>query len=259
MDEKETAEASWDELTIVRIDGSRRYKRTDRLIKEEAYRLRVNGNLVHTFACTPIDLEELAIGYAFAEGYIADAGDIQSLAVDSAEREIRLSIEKTGAPLNGDSPQKKPGASSLEDDSFSHFSHFSSFSKEAIYTLWETFNQRCSLFHITGAVHGMALTDGSGILALHEDAARHNAAAKTIGEMVRKGISPEGKAFIFSGRLALKIVMMIERTGVKVLLCHGAGTSDAVRRAESAGITLAGFVRRGYMNIYTHSQRITEA
>ena len=252
MDEKETAEASWDELTIVRIDGNRRYKRSDRLIREEAYRLRVNGNLVQTFACTPVDLEELAIGYAFTEGYIAEAGEIESLAVDKKDREIRLSIQKMDAP-------SERASSFLENDLSEDSSKDSSFSKEAIYTLWETFNQRCGLFHITGAVHGMALTDGREILLLHEDAARHNAAAKTIGEMVRKGIGPGGKAFIFSGRLALKIVMMIERTGVNVLLCHGASTSDAVRRAESAGITLAGFVRRGYMNIYTHSQRITEA
>ncbi|MDR2495251.1 MAG: formate dehydrogenase accessory sulfurtransferase FdhD [Spirochaetaceae bacterium] len=253
MNEKETADSSWDELPIVRIDGNRRYKRTDRLIREEAYRLSVNGNPVHTFACTPVDLEDLAVGYAFAEGYIAGFGDIQSLTVDQKEREIRLSVE------NGDSSRREAAFPFSNGSSLEDYSEHYSFSKEAIYTLWETFNQQCRLFHITGAVHGMALTDGSEIAVLHEDAARHNAAAKTIGEMVRKGMSPEGKAFIFSGRLALKIVMMIERTGVKVLLCHGAGTLDAVKRAETAGITLAGFVRRGYMNIYTHSQRITES
>jgi FdhD protein len=242
MDNKLSATACWDELTVVRIDGNRRYKRPDRLIKEESYRLCINGRFVHTFACTPIDLEELAVGYAFTEGCLADAGDIQGISVDPAVREIRLSLGNTEDPPRRGFPQEE-----------------AVFSKEAIYTLWETFNEKCSLFHITGAVHGMALTDGKEILILHEDAARHNAAAKVIGGMLLKAVAPGGKAFIFSGRLALKIVMMIERTGVKALFCHGAVTAEAAERALAAGITLAGFVRQGYMNIYTHSERITEA
>jgi formate dehydrogenase assembly factor FdhD len=43
---------------------------------------------------------------------------------------------------------------------------------------------------------------------------------------------------------------------VKILLSHGTTTSRAVRRAEEAGITLAGFVKRDYMNVYTHAGRI---
>jgi FdhD protein len=241
MDERVSSTASWDELNIVRIDESRRYKRTDRLIKEEGYTLYINEQRVHTFACTPIDLEELAVGYAFAEGCFNNKGEIRDISVDRDAQEIRLSLQ----PKDGLQTRGFPGVEAA-------------FSKEAIYTLWETFNEKSSLFHITGAVHAMALTDGKELLVLHEDVARHNAAAKTIGGMVLKGIAPGGKAFIFSGRLSLKMFMMVERTGVKILLCHGATTSIAVRRAEAAGITLAGFLRRGYMNIYTHSQRITD-
>lgn len=238
-------EQAWDELNIVRIDEARRYKRTDRLIREELYSLYINEKRVHTFACTPIDLKELAVGYAFAEGYFNTIAEIETISVNMEAREIQLSLHRSNvfsANANRDySDNRQPVLS-----------------KERIYTLWETFNEKCTLFHITGAVHGMALADGSDILVLYEDAARHNAVAKTIGGMILANINPVGKIFIFSGRLSLKIVMMIERTGVKLLLCHGAVTSDAVGKAETAGITLTGFVRRGYMNIYTHSERITD-
>jgi FdhD protein len=241
MDEKVSNLASWDELNIVRIDESRRYKRTDRLIKEEVYILYINEQQVHTFACTPIDLEELAVGYAFAEGCFGDKGEIRDISVDREAQEIRLSLQ----PKDGLPPRRLTRVEAA-------------FSKEAIYTLWETFNEKSNLFHITGAVHAMALTDGKEILVLHEDVARHNAVAKTIGGMILKGIDPGEKAFMFSGRLSLKMFIMVERTGVKLLLCHGATTSSAVRRAEAAGVTLAGFLRRGYMNIYTYSERILE-
>ncbi|MDR2509817.1 MAG: formate dehydrogenase accessory sulfurtransferase FdhD, partial [Spirochaetaceae bacterium] len=77
-----------------------------------------------------------------------------------------------------------------------------------------------------------------------------------IGAMVLRGLTPDGKAFIFSGRMAVKIVAMVERAGVRSLFCHGAVSAAAARRAQDAGITLAGFVRHGSMNIYTHSERI---
>ncbi|MDR1955331.1 MAG: formate dehydrogenase accessory sulfurtransferase FdhD [Treponema sp.] len=241
MGERAGSTAAWDELSIVRIDGARRYKRTDRVIREEAYTLFINDREVHRFACTPIDLEELAIGYAFSEGYCNDKQEIQGITCDRAAQELRLFLKRGDAP-------PPAGAVSVEV----------SLTKNAIYTLWEAFNEQSNLFHITGAVHAMAVTEGSNVLVLQEDVSRYNAVAKAIGKMLLHGIRPEGKALLFSGRLALKLLMMIERTGVRILLCHGAVSSGAVRRAEAVGITLAGFLKRGYMNIYTHSERISD-
>jgi FdhD protein len=269
MDERANGTASWEELSIIRIDESRRYRRSDRLIREEAYTLYINEQRIYTFACTPIDLEDLAAGYAFAEGFFNSKAEIQSLSVDRDAQEIRLSLFSffsnfSNLPKENFSKEKEK----IESLSSEYFSKEKiseeknekneKFKKEKIYALWEIFNEKSNLFHITGAVHAMALTDSDTILILREDAARHNAAAKTIGRMVLDELDPAGKAFMFSGRLSLNLCRMVERTGVKVLLCHGAVTSSAVRQAEAAGITLAGFLRRGYMNIYSHSGRITD-
>jgi formate dehydrogenase assembly factor FdhD len=58
------------------------------------------------------------------------------------------------------------------------FSRDVSLSKNALYTMGETFNEQSNLFHITGAVHAMALTDGNQILLLNEDVARYNGQGK---------------------------------------------------------------------------------
>ncbi|MDR0721576.1 MAG: hypothetical protein LBF75_02110 [Treponema sp.] len=55
---------------------------------------------------------------------------------------------------------------------------------------------------------------------------------KAMEKMQIQHSNPEGKAFICSRRRALTWFMMIERTGVKRLLCRG-----AVRRAKAQGIT----------------------
>jgi FdhD protein len=229
----------WDEMPIVRIDTSGRHGATDRMIKEDPFKLFINKNHVHTFACTPCNLEELAIGYAYAEGFFNDKKDIEDLKID--DQEIYLSLKQSLAP-----PRDTRAVEAFLSD-------------EAIFNMWDAFNEKSGLFYITGAAHAVALTDGREIVILQEDVARHNALAKVIGKMVSGDVGPEGKALIFSGRLALEMFKMIERTGVKILLSHGTTTSKAVRRAEEAGITLAGFVKRDYMNLYTHAERILSA
>jgi FdhD protein len=229
----------WDEMRIVRIDKSGRHGTTDKMIKEDPFKLFINGGHVHTFACTPCNLEELAIGYAYAEGFFNDKKDILDLKIDT--QEIYLSLKQSLTPA-----RDTRGVEAFLSD-------------EAIFNMWEAFNEKSGLFYITGAAHAVALTDGREILILQEDVARHNALAKVIGKMVSGDVGPGGKALIFSGRLALEMFKMIERTGVKILLSHGTTTSKAVRRAEKAGITLAGFVKRDYMNVYTHAERIISA
>jgi FdhD protein len=231
----------WDEMPIVRIDASGRYRATDKMIKEDPFKLFINKNYVHTFACTPCNLEELAIGYAYAEGLFHDKKDLVSVTINERAREIDLSLRMSLSP-----PRDNRGVEA-------------SLTEEAVFTMWDAFNGKSELFYITGAAHAVALTDGREILILQEDVARHNALAKVIGKMITDGVGPEGKALIFSGRLALEMFKMIERTGVKILLSHGTTTSRAVQRADEAGITLAGFVKRDYMNLYTHPGRILRA
>jgi FdhD protein len=229
----------WDEMRIVRIDKSGRHGAADKMIKEDPFKLFINEVHVHTFACTPCNLEELAIGYAYAEGFFTSRQDLDSVKIDFiASQEIYLSLRPSVVPARDNRGVE------------------ASLTAEAIFNMWDAFNAKSELFYITGAAHSVALTDGREILILQEDVARHNALAKVIGKMIVDDVSPEGKALIFSGRLALEMFKMIERTGVKILLSHGTTTSRAVRRAEEAGITLAGFVKRDYMNLYTHPGRI---
>lgn len=70
------------------------------------------------------------------------------------------------------------------------------------------------------------------------------------------GIPTCDKALVFSGRMSGELMELVRCCDAPILLCHGAATLRAVERAEALERTLAGFVGRGYMNLYTHSWRI---
>jgi FdhD protein len=61
-----------------------------------------------------------------------------------------------------------------------------------------------------------------------------------------------------SGRTGFEIVQKAAAAGIPAVASISAPTSLAVDLAASAGITLAGFVRGGAMNVYAHPERLTD-
>jgi len=59
-----------------------------------------------------------------------------------------------------------------------------------------------------------------------------------------------------SGRLSFELVQKAAVAGAPILVGVGAPTSLAVALAGDRGMTLAGFARRGKVNVYTRAERI---
>jgi FdhD protein len=118
-------------------------------------------------------------------------------------------------------------------------------------------------FERTGGLHCAALVgDDGAVLAAAEDVGRHNAVDKAVGALVRAGRLGEGASgeppavLAVSGRAGFEIVQKAAAAGVPVVASVSAPTSLAVDLAEAAGIALAGFVRGGAMNVYSHARRL---
>ncbi|WP_059369884.1 formate dehydrogenase accessory sulfurtransferase FdhD [Treponema endosymbiont of Eucomonympha sp.] len=248
MNESELNEACWEERKVVRINAAGRHRINDRIIREESLSLFINGVLANTFACSPADLEALAVGWAFTQGYFRNKKDIESVSLDKESRAVSLTLRKNNGNINSMISRELPEEEAPKDITLSH---------EDIYALWKTFDAQCILYQSTGAAHAMALTDGKQILMLTEDVSRRNALIKIIGKIVLNGIDTWGKALLVSSRLAFDMFRMIESTELKLVLCNGAVSSGAVIRAAEARITLVGFIKRGNMNIYCHDERVS--
>jgi FdhD protein len=133
-----------------------------------------------------------------------------------------------------------------------------SVSVETLLSLPGILRESQELFERTGGLHAAALFDSGGrLVRVREDVGRHNALDKLVGSALLAGELPlDDRLVLVSGRLGFELVQKAARAGVRILAGVSAPSSLAVQLAESAGITLIGFLRDERFNVYTGNERI---
>lgn len=241
------------------------------IIREVLLEVRLDGRRMAAIACTGEHAEDLAIGFLHSEGWIGRAGDIgrmewlRDTGPDLTWPGEILSLEiRSVAGATGSEPAAAGGTITSSGarsacrwpDGADLTPGMPTVTPNQVFHLVDGLVEACELHERTRGAHGAALADPDRILTVREDIGRHNALDMLSGHALRNGTDCSGKILVRTGRASVEIISKTIRMGIPVLLSLGAPTTEAVRTAEKAGITLVGRIRKGSMTVYTHDERI---
>jgi FdhD protein len=260
-------------------DGSTR--RPDALAVEEPLELRIDGRALAVTMRTPGHDVELAHGFLLTEGVIGAASDIRDARYcGSRDEDGRNTYNVLDVGLAEGVPPPDTGVErnfyttsscgvcgKASLDAVRLRTRYSPgddpvrVAPEVLATLPDVLREQQRVFDSTGGLHAAGLFTAEGEpLVVREDVGRHNAVDKALGWALMQGRVPaRGSVLVVSGRASFELAQKAVMAGVPVLAAVSAPSSLAVELAAECGLTVAGFVRDGRMNVYSRGERLMVA
>ncbi|MDQ6642878.1 MAG: formate dehydrogenase accessory sulfurtransferase FdhD [Chloroflexota bacterium] len=262
------------------------YQREDALSIEEPFEVRIDHRSLAVIMRTPGNDHELAMGFLYTEKVIAQSEDVLAIEDESDadglplanvvnvtlrhyelvddeqprqlaafERHFTVSAscglcgKNSIADLLVTAPCIEQGKEDGDDVRFC---------AATIYELPQRLRDAQAVFTHTGGVHAAGLFSSTGeLLLLREDVGRHNAVDKIIGHgLLHRDFPYSRNILMVSGRTSFEIIQKALLARIPCIAAISAPSSLAVELADSAGITLIGFLRDHSMNVYTHAERV---
>ena len=234
----------------------------DLVAVEEPLEVRVGGEPLAVTMRTPGHDEELALGFLFGEGLIADTRP----AGPDAELSANV-VEVSGPPLRDPGARRFYTSSSCGVCGKGAIEEVTvpsgpipagpTIARRLLAVLPDRLRQPG--FDRTGGLHATGLFDEAGeLLCVREDVGRHNAMDKVVGWALRNDAVPlHGRVLCVSGRLSFELVQKAAVAGSPILVGVGAPSSLAIALADERGVTLCGFARGGSVNVYAGASRVS--
>jgi FdhD protein len=252
-------------------------RRVDQLAVEEPLEIRINGAPYQVTMRTPGADIDLVHGLLLSESVIAHRTDISTVRYcagsgpDGVNTYNVLDVRLAGHVLP---PQPELlrsvvtssacgicGTTSIDQvvrDSRFELAGDLVVPPELVLSAPDLLRARQRAFAKTGGLHAAGLLTGDGaMVCVREDVGRHNAVDKVIGWAIREDRLPLSRMILaVSGRASFELTQKAVLAGIPMLAAVSAPSSLAVELADTAGLTLVGFVRGETMNVYTHPERI---
>jgi FdhD protein len=240
--------------------------------EETALALTYNGGTYAVMMGTPQNLEDFAIGFSLSEGIVESADDIDSLDIVDVENGIELRMWLRQPRANRLNERRRhmtgpTGCGLCGIDSITEalrpaavVGHGRQFTPQQVMSAMQSLPSLQKINIETRAVHAAAFwTPERGIVALREDAGRHNALDKLNGALAQDKIATSEGMVLLTSRVSVEMVQKTAAIGAPLMVAISTPTALAVRMADAAGITLAAIARADGFEIFTHPDRIAVA
>jgi FdhD protein len=246
------------------LDSGEFQARDDRIALDAAICIFINGEFFRTLLASPVMIEELVVGHLRGEGIIESSDDLERVEVTPLKVYVvlreevdleRLTMGKVNLITTACGAAASP--SEIRGLGLSTASLGGTIEAEKVWLMARELNVRSDTYKETGGTHSAMLFSLEGdSLYFAEDVGRHNAVDKVVGAGLLEGLEFGNCVLVSSGRLSGEIVLKAARVGIPVIASVAGPLESGVRIAESAGITLVGFIRGRRMNVYTHGGRV---
>ena len=228
-------------------------------VEETPVWLEVNGSPAVTWMCTPVQLEELCVGWLHGEGYIGALADLRSLRPCATDLGFRAEVADEAVARIAQDERRRVLASGCGAVSVA-LADPASLPKgsprgeppalEVMRTLFRAMFHRGERYEQTGGVHAAALTDGATLLEHAEDIGRHNAVDKVIGGALLRGRDPAGLGLLVTGRISAELAFKAARAGIAYVATPSVPSTLALTIADRAGLVLVGRAVSGHPHIH---------
>ncbi len=264
--------------SVIRIDGTAQQRRTDSVAVEEPLEVRLGGSPLSVTMRTPGDDFDLVHGFLVTEGVIIELESVRTMrycaGTDDEGNQTYNVIDVAlaeGVPVPDFGLERNfyttsscgvCGKASIDAirtrSAYEVVADPTVVAAAVLSALPDILRDRQKVFESTGGLHAAGLFTATGeLLCVREDVGRHNAVDKVIGWAVREDKLPlAGCALMVSGRASFELTQKALMAGIPILAAVSAPSSLAVELAESAGMTLIGFLRGETMNVYGGGQRV---
>ncbi len=230
-------------------------------IVETPVSLTVNGKEWITFMCTPIHLEELAVGFLYNEGIIQSMDQVADVRLcehgDNVDVWLNQDAEQ---PTNWRRTSGCTGGVTAVDllakPNVNLGENRLKVQPEAIMEMVEKLFESQELYRDTGGVHTSALSDGEKVVLAADDIGRHNTLDKIAGLCLMQNIFPENRILITTGRISSEMLQKAAQLNAPILISRTSPSSLSIEMAQRYGITLIGYARKHRFNVYSNPQRV---
>lgn len=238
-----------------------KYNKTN-ICSEAPVNLIVNNKKIITFMCTPLDLEELALGHLYTRGMMESIDELLGVGVCSENKKVMVVLDKK---IEDKEESYFPNillTSCGSGSTFDETKFKSEFLKiEKIFELEklkESFIallENAVIYKKTGGMH-CALIGIDNNNYIREDIGRHNAVDKVIGAVLKEKKKLEESFIISTGRISVDMVLKAATAKISVVSSRSIASDLAIEIANRVGITLIGRINSLEPIIYTHKERV---